>query len=188
MGKPWLVKDSPWKTESLFYGWVRGQLRRGWARHPIKHMYIRQNRFKAENKKTGKITWHMNCECCLQVFPQSFIEIDHKLAAGSFTCKEDIQAFVDRLYFIDFDSIRAVCKDCHEIITHQEKNKLNSFFEALVDKEVVKIMKLKASELKKYLQKYGVTYVTPKKDNKDTVRQIVLAEYNDKERDKYVLK
>lgn len=169
---PWEMQESPWKTEAAFYAWVRGQLRRGWSRHPVKHLYLKQNRYKKENAR-GKMTWHLTCEQCELAAPQTQIEIDHIVPAGSFTCKEDIQGFVERLYFVTFDTIRAVCKECHGILTHQERHGIKSFFEANVDKQVVSIMKRPAATVKNLVEEYGYTYLTPKEKNRKNVRIIV---------------
>lgn len=172
MNKPWELPETPWKTEAAFWGWVRGQLRKGWSRHPVKHLYIKQRRYKSMGKR-GKMVWHLDCEQCECPTPQSNIEIDHKIPAGSFTCKNDIADFVERLYFVTFDTIRAVCKDCHSVLTHQERHKIATFFEAAVDKETIKVMKRPAEEIRKLVEAHGYKYKTPKAANKDTVRVIV---------------
>lgn len=172
--KPWEVSGAPWKTEAAFWAWIRGQLRRGWNRHPIKHLYIKQNRYKAQGKR-GKMVWHLDCEQCGCPTPQTNIEIDHMIPAGSFTCKADIADFVERLYVVTFDTIRAVCRNCHEILTHQERNKIETFFEAAIDKQVINIMKKKANVVKNFVEEHGYTYLTPKGANKENVRKIVRA-------------
>lgn len=171
--KPWLVNGAPWKTEAAFWAWIRGQLRRGWNRHPIKHLYIKQNRYKAQGKR-GKMIWHLDCEQCRCPTPQTNIEIDHIIPAGSFTCKADIADFVERLYVVTFDTIRAVCRDCHEILTHQERHKIETFFEAAIDKKVIQTMKLKADKIKEMVEAAGYKYQTPKAKNKEIVREIIL--------------
>lgn len=171
MNKPWEVKGAPWSTESAFYSWVRGQLRRGWSKHPIKNLLIQNNRFKKDNGK-GRHTWHLECSICKEDTPQTKIQVDHIIPAGSLNTTEDIGKFVERLYFVTFDTIRIVCIPCHEIITHQERYNLPTFFEAMIDKKVVQIMKTTDSA-KKFLSAYGVDYVTPKEANRDTVRSLV---------------
>ena len=78
--KPWLEVGSPWKTESAFWGWVRGVLRKGWSKHPIKLEYIKRNRRRIKNP-TGNPrfpeVWGMNCTVCKKDHVQANIEIDH---------------------------------------------------------------------------------------------------------------
>lgn len=171
MNKPWELPETPWKTESAFWSWVRGQLRKGWSRHPVKHLYLKQNRYKAEGKR-GKMVWHLDCELCDAPTPQSNIEIDHIVPSGSLTCEEDLGPFAARLYMVTFQTIRAVCKDCHGIQTHADKKGL-TFFQAKVDKKVIECMKLPSAKLKKVMEDFGQEYQTPKEANREILTKIL---------------
>lgn len=176
MSKPWTVPGAPWKTESAFYGWVRGQLRKGWSRHPIKNLLIQNNRFKKDNGK-GRHTWHLECSICKQDTPQTKIQVDHITPAGSLNSVDDIGPFIERLYFVTFDSLRIVCIPCHAIITHQERRGFTTFLEAMIDKRVIEIMRLSSSKVKAFLQNYGVEYITPKEANRSAVRFLIMGIY-----------
>ena len=169
--EPWKGKGSIWKTEAGFYSWVRSQLRRGWSRHPVKNKFIQCNRFKMENAK-GRMVWHLECSQCKQDTPQTKTQIDHIHPAGSLKTTEDIGRFVERLYFVTFDTIRAVCIPCHEVITFAERKGI-SFEEAKIEKACVKIMALSKHELTLMLTKHDYIYMTPKESNRDNVRRIV---------------
>tara|TARA_R110002167_G_C12643272_1_gene648553 strand:- start:335 stop:883 length:549 start_codon:yes stop_codon:yes gene_type:complete len=169
--KPWNVKGVPWKTEAAFYGWVRGQLRRGWTRHPVKNLLIQNNRFKKDNGK-GRLTWHLDCSKCKKATPQTKIQIDHIHPAGSLKTTEDIGKFVERLYFVTFDTIRPLCIPCHEVVTLAERKGM-TFDEAKVEKEVINIMKKSVVNLKMWLSKHNLEYLTPKPSNIDQVRRII---------------
>ena len=171
MSNPWDVPGVPWKTESAFYGWVRGQLRKGWSRHPVKNLLIQNNRFKKDNGK-GRKTWHLECSICKEDTPQTKIQIDHIHPAGSLKTTEDIGKFVERLYFVTFDTIRPVCIPCHEVLTFAERKGI-TFDEAVVEKQVVDIMKKNTPNLKKWLLDRGEEYLTPKPLNKDVVRRVI---------------
>lgn len=118
--KPWQVEGSPWKTESAFWSWVRGQLRRSWNRHPVKHLYLQSKRYKKKNEK-GRETWHVDCENCLQTFKQAATQVDHIEPSGSFKRDEDIERFVKRLYFVTFEDLQILCKECHLDKTYYER-------------------------------------------------------------------
>ena len=169
--KPWDVKGVPWKSEAAFYGWVRGQLRKGWTRHPVKNLLIQNNRFKKDNGK-GRMTWHLNCSQCKVATPQTKIQIDHINPAGSLKTTEDIGKFVERLYFVTFDTIRPVCIPCHEVITFAERKGI-SFEDAVIEKEVICIMKKGVLELKEWLKSHNKEYLTPKPANIHNVREII---------------
>ena len=170
-GKPWTIEKTPWATEAAFYGWVRGQLRKGWTRHPVKNLYLQNNRYKKENVK-GRMVWHLDCEQCNTPTTQTKIQIDHIHPAGSLKTTEDIGKFVERLYFVTFNTIRVVCIPCHEVITHAERTGL-SFEEAKVDKQCIHIMKKSVHNLKRWLSDRQEEYLTPKPKNKEVVRRLL---------------
>lgn len=120
MNKPWEVPGSPWKTESAFWSWVRGQLRRGWNIHPIKHLYLQSKRHKKKNER-GREIWHITCENCDNCFKKADIQVDHIEPSGSLKCDEDIERFVKRLYFITFDDLQLLCDECHKDKSYRER-------------------------------------------------------------------
>lgn len=145
MKEPWTLPGVPWKTESAFYGWIRGILRKGWSRHPVKLEYIKQNRKRIPNPNVnGRVSevWGMTCQQCGNDFVQAQIEIDHLNPASSLRCKGDIQGFVERLLFITFDDIEAVCLDCHTIRTLSQKQGI-SLERARAEKTAIRLQKEK---------------------------------------------
>lgn len=173
MNKPWLVKGVPWKTQSAFESWVRGQIRRGWSRHPVKNLYIQNHRFKKDNGK-GRLTWHVECEQCKQDFPQSKTQVDHLLPStvGGLKTSEDWGRLVTRMYYVTFDDIQILCKPCHDVKTYSERKNI-TFNEAVIEKQVVEIMKKSLHDLKIWLSDRHEAYLTPKPLNKDVVRRLL---------------
>jgi hypothetical protein len=170
---PWDVKGVPWKSEAAFYGWVRGQLRKGWSRHPVKNLLIQNNRFKKDNGK-GRMTWHLNCEQCKKATPQTKIHVDHLLPStvGGLKTEADFGRFIYRLYFVSFEDLQLLCIPCHDIKTYSER-KGCSFEEAVIEKQVICIMKKGVLDLKKWLSDHNEEYLTPKPLNADTIRRIL---------------
>lgn len=157
--KPWLVKGVPWKTESAFWVWVRGILRKGWSRHPVKIEYIRSSRKRITNPKLASRrrfpeVWGMVCEICQKDHVQGDIEIDHKGDNATFTGLSDAESYVKHLYIIDFESLRALCKPCHKIVSHSQNTGI-TFEEAKFQKRVISITSKKASEVIVYLNDLG---------------------------------
>ena len=156
--KPWTVEGVPWKSESAFWGWVRGVLRKGWSKHPVKLEFIKQNRKQIANpnpKGRKETVWGMTCDKCGKDTVQSEIEIDHKSdTGGTFTGLKDVAAYVAYLFLIDFNSIRPVCKPCHSIITHSQKTGV-SFEEASVQKRAIEICKQSKQLVVEFCTKNG---------------------------------
>lgn len=146
--RPWLVPGVPWKTESAFWVWVRGILRKGWSRHPVKIEYINLNRKQIVNpnpKGKKPTVWGMTCKQCGKDTVQSEIEIDHVGDNASFTGLHDVESYVKHLFLVDFDSLESCCKPCHSIRSNAQ-NKGISFEESTIDKEVIRIMKEESKE------------------------------------------
>jgi len=65
---PWEQRGSIWKSESAYWNWIRGQLRRASSRYPIKNAFIRDNRFRINDGyyKNGKpkTIWGGECADC----------------------------------------------------------------------------------------------------------------------------
>lgn len=166
--KPWTVEGVPWKTEASFWAWVRGVLRKGWSKHPVKLEYIKQHRKRIKNPKLSNRfpeVWGMTCSCCGKDVVQSEIEIDHiSETGGKFTCLDDIKEYSAYLFMIDFSSIRAVCKPCHQVITLAQKQGI-SFEEAQIQKKVIEICKDKKKMLA-LCQQHGYNVKTLTNDEK----------------------
>jgi len=157
--KPWNVLGVPWKSESAFWQWVRGVLRKGWSKHPVKLEYIKQNRRRIVNpvvKNRGRFpeVWGMKCEICNVDHVQTNIEIDHKGDDGKFTCLEDSKDYMAHLFLVDFSSLRALCKPCHKVVSYSQRQGL-SFKDAAVAKAVIE--KMKDKNILAYLASYGYT-------------------------------
>ena len=157
--QPWKVSGVPWKTESSFWVWVRGILRKGWSRHPVKIEYIKVNRKRIKNPNDKSIkkfpeVWGMTCSVCRKDFPQGEIEIDHKGDNATFTGLEDTESYVKHLYLVDFDSLREVCRPCHKIISHSQ-NMGVSFEEAALLKEVIEICKQPTKDVIAFIEDYA---------------------------------
>lgn len=149
--KPWTVPGSPWKSEASFWSWVRGVLRKGWSKHPVKHLYMQGQRRREKNTNPKSMTrfpevWVVDCEICRKACKTGEVEVDHKTMAGSFTTLDEIKDFAERLFLIDFDSIRVLCKPCHKIVSHAQNEGI-SFEEAEVQKRVIEFMKRPKSEI-----------------------------------------
>lgn len=157
--KPWEVAGVPWKSEAAFWSWVRGVLRKGWSKHPVKLEYIKQNRQRIVNPSVKSRTrfpkvWGMQCAICNQEHVQTNIEIDHVGQEGHFRGLSDAEAYIAHLFLVDFDNLRALCKPCHKVVSYSQRTG-TSFDEAALSKKVIEICKKEPKELLAYLASYG---------------------------------
>lgn len=158
--EPWKVPGVPWKTEAAFWSWVRGVLRSGWSKHPVKIEYINHHRKRIKNPKQNKrfpTVWGMECAVCKKDTVQSEIEIDHiSETSGKFTCLEDTKSYVEHLFLVDFSCLRAVCKPCHKIISYSQSKEI-SFEEAQAEKKAIAFCKQDKQIVLDFLAKHQYT-------------------------------
>jgi hypothetical protein len=133
--------NTPWKTESAWWGYLRGCLRKAWSRNPIKLNLLKSKRKQIPNPNPrGKkdTVWGFDCPLCDNTYVMADGEVDHIVGAGSLKSVDDIQGFVERLLFVTEDDLRLICKPCHRAITYAEKSGM-SFDDAKVEKEAIRI-------------------------------------------------
>lgn len=106
-------------TESAFWSFIRSALRqksRWWK--PVTECKKNARRDYVGDNKRQKFEYQ--CAICGKWHMDKNIEVDHIIPAGSLTCGEDLQGFVERL-FCEKDGLRVLCKECHKIITDNQK-------------------------------------------------------------------
>ena len=144
---PWEQLPDVWKTKAAYFQWLRGQMRKAWSRHPIKNAYTMSRRTRApvgkkKDKLTGirQVVWALPCDQCGRTYPQSNVEVDHILRAGSFKDWSDCEQWLMGLMQINFASLQLLCKPCHRIKSYAETHGL-SFDEAEVQKKAIAWLK-----------------------------------------------
>lgn len=110
-----------WRTEAAWWSYIRGCLRKAWVRHPVKLEFIRNNRIRTINERTGNEVWGGKCNRCNKKYVSKELQVDHIVPAGSLKSNKDIQGFVERLLFVGEDDLQFLCKQCHRIITYSER-------------------------------------------------------------------
>ena len=158
-----------WKTESSFMSWLRGGIRRIWAKHPVKLDFIKQNRVKIPNPNPNgrvKTVWGGKCALTGEYFVLNELECDHKVGNSSLKSVEDIQSFVEGVLLVTADDLQLVSKEAHKIKSYAEKQGI-SFEEAKIEKEVIEIIKQKKE--KEYLQEHQLPVSSTKSARRATI-------------------
>lgn len=176
--KPWEVAGVPFRTEGAFWNWVKGTIRKGWSRHPVRIELIKANRFKIDkhykNGKTKQV-WALKCEICKETFPQSVIQIDHKSPSEQERWYDDIDAFVRRMMWVTFDDLSILCTPCHAVKTYMDANNL-TWEQAVSRKEEIQITSLKAPAQKAWLVERGVKPASNLEQRKLQIREMMNKE------------
>lgn len=157
--KPWEVEGNPWGTESKFVVWVRGVLRKGWSKYPLKIAFknSKRIRIKNTNKRSSKRfpeVWAIHCENCGEVFRQEQIEVDHIGEQGTFTKLEDVKGYVEHLFMLTYEDMRCVCKKCHKTISYSQRTGM-TFERAAQEKKVIEVCKLPVKNQLAILKDFG---------------------------------
>lgn len=103
-------------TKARYFAFIRGLLRNGFSRYPVKH----QVKKAAARIKKGTKRFEYQCAKCNKYWPNSQVEVDHIKPAGSLKEYDDLPGFVERL-FCEPSNLQVLCKSCHLKKTNAEK-------------------------------------------------------------------
>ena len=102
-------------TEARYFSFIRGLLRGGFNKYPVKFKVKTANRRK--NKQTKRFEYP--CKICNGWFPDKETQVDHIRPCGSLKTFSDLPDFVSTL-FCEADNLQVVCKECHQKKTNDE--------------------------------------------------------------------
>lgn len=103
-------------TEARYFSFIRGLLRQGFRRYPVKYQVKNRNRRQRE----GKRGYDYQCGSCGGWFGGTSVEVDHIEPAGSLRSFADLPNFVEKL-FCEEDKLQLLCKSCHLEKTNKER-------------------------------------------------------------------
>ena len=170
-----IIQQNPeiWKSKAMFFSFIKGILRKGWARHPVKLKLINKRRKQIPNpnpKGKKPTVWGSTCEICGQDFVIGDMEVDHKQdETAKLVQLSDIQSCAEMLLCVVEEDLRLICKGCHSIHSYSQKMGI-SFEEAKSEKEVVAFKLLKVAEQTKVLTE-ACKYPTIGSNSKQRVEQ-----------------
>jgi hypothetical protein len=115
----WDYPNSPFKSETAWWTWLRGSIRRMWSRSPVKIAYKQSRRYKAPIGRGGKEVWCSDCEMCGK--QSRDCQVDHIDGGYGFKTWEEFSEWAKRILLVSFDDIRELCKDCHDAVSYQQR-------------------------------------------------------------------
>ena len=144
-----ILEENPeiWKTESAYFSYIRGCIRLGWSRNPVKLKLLKKVKKQIPNPNYGKprntkpTVMGGECETCKNDFPMKFLEVDHRYG-GTYSLRsvEDIQGFFESVCIVSEDDLRVVRKDCHGCLTYAAQMDI-SFEQAKKTKDYISTSK-----------------------------------------------
>lgn len=171
---PWQEAPEIWPTEAKFWSFVRSGMRQIWTSHPIKIAFVKKFRIKVKNPNPDARVpevWGMQCSKCGGKFPMpvsksvklkieahtrepfNYIEINHKVEAGSLKTKDDLAKFASNLLFVVFDDLEPLCKKCHSTTTYAMRMGVSEE-DAALEKKAIHIINTQGD--KEFLRSLGL--------------------------------
>lgn len=160
------------KTERKFIEWLRSQLRNSfWKKHPVRLEIMKAGRKRMLNKKSGRMSYHHQCNKCKQWKPESEIEVNHIETVGTLTL-DNVAEHVARLAIVDTKKLEKCCKDCHSIITYSERSGM-SIEDSTIEKKIIAFFK--KYDAKEQKRRFELAGLEPAKTV--ALRRVQLREY-----------
>lgn len=103
-------------TEAQFWTFLRSNLRLASRKWAPRRMVLQEAR-RPSQSDNKRLKWEFQCAECEGWFPQSEVEVDHVVPAGSLRSFEDIAGFVERL-FCEPKGLVVLCEQCHRAKTN----------------------------------------------------------------------
>jgi len=145
---PWETPEgrAVWKTEAMYWSWLRGALRRLWSDYPLRKVWKQsQLRPVTPEEREAKL-YHPStknvgqCSFCNQWMAGSKLECDHLEQSEGCTSKETAESFLWHCGGLTGKDFRLACKDCHKVQSHSQRKSI-SFEEAQISKTAIALCK-----------------------------------------------
>jgi len=104
-------------TEAQFFQSIRSALRQKSRFWKPRTKCLEDHR-RPNESSNRRLKWEFNCDHCKSWFPQTQVEVHHKVPAGSLNSYDDLAGFVSRLFAED--GWQCLCKECHAAV-HAKK-------------------------------------------------------------------
>lgn len=183
--KPWEEHPNIWKTESAWLSYVRGGIRRGlWEKYPPKLAFLNSRVQLKENTnprsmKRFPLVKMWQCEQCEEWFKSNMVECDHRSGHNSFKSIDELVSYVKAMLLdCSFSDYAVLCKPCHKIKSYSDAQGI-SLEEARLEKAVIEICKLKASEQDKWLAERNISCAKNKDSRRNAIRECLKEEMKD---------
>lgn len=138
--KPWELYPHIWETESQFWTYLRGALRRGvWEKYPVKLEFKNEAVSPPPEGYTGRCKSGAICALSGVWEGKSKMEVDHVEGNVPLRSWSHVLPFIIHMVTTK-DNMQLVTKPAHKIKSHAEKQGM-TYQEADVDKAAIKWLK-----------------------------------------------
>ena len=150
---------------------VRSAIRSAWMKSDVKLAYL-YSKTIPDMDDTTRTKWLVKCEICDKLFKLTDVQIDHKLGNHSFTKVTDFENYFNNILMVGFDDLQILCEDDHLSKTLSEKLGI-TFQEAVLEREVIKLCKMKAAQIDKWLKDRDVICAKNPTARRNAIREVL---------------
>lgn len=151
--QPWQAHPAIWPTESSFFVWLRGQIRRIWSTYPPKIVFKNSLLMPPPPDYRGRAKKLGECHYCGQHFPGSSLEVDHVQQVGNCTSWAAAKQYLETALECN-NNWTLACRPCHKIKSYAERQGL-SFQQAAAEKKAIEWMKKPVKEVLAFCAEHG---------------------------------
>lgn len=157
---PWLHKLSIWKTQSEYFIFLRGWLRRIWADNPLKAEWKKSKLRPVTGEERAARVFHpatkqvAQCYLCNQWFAGSKLEVDHIVPSEGCYDFNTAEKFLWHCAASDPDNWALACQPCHKIKSYADREGV-TFDEAKAIKQAISVENSK--KVNEFLKQKGIT-------------------------------
>lgn len=153
---------------------VRSAIRSAWMKSDVKLAYLYSKTIPDMDDST-RTKWLVRCEICGKLFKLTDVQIDHKLGNHSFTKVRDFENYFNNILMVGFDDLQILCEDDHLSKTLSEKLGI-TFEQAVLEREVIKLCKMKAAEIDAWLKDHDVVCAKNPTARRNAIREVLKNE------------
>ena len=105
---------------------IRGALRQAYHMSDHYKAFLESRRleipkYRKNGSRALRDAVRYQCDYCKDIFPQSDIDIDHKIPIGKFNSLDEISDFAARVY-CSYDNLQVLCGECHNEKTRRDRD------------------------------------------------------------------
>lgn len=161
---------------------IRKAIDSAWMTAAHKLVFL-EDRVIPDMDDSTRTKWLIECNICKGLFKLTDVNVDHRIGEFPCTNRDEFQSYLLSRLDVGFDDLQILCVDnpkknhigCHQIKTLGERYGL-SFADARIEKQVIDVMKKKASEIDKWLLDKGVKVGKNEKARRNAIREILKKE------------
>lgn len=153
---------------------VRKAIDTAWMTAANKLVFL-EDRIIPDMNPITRTKWLIECNHCKKMFKLADVQIDHRVGEFPCTTRQEFMSYLVSRLDVGFGDLQVLCIEDHEIKTLAERTGI-TFEQARIEKEVIKICKMKAKDIDLWLKERNIVVAKSPKARRDAVREVLKNE------------